>query len=447
MLGVQKLNWAPLAWRAIAFWVLGWAQCISEAQSVSNCSDSVLGQDLSLVNSEIQRAIDAAHWGKAYNLRAHRNPFIVVTPKAVLLYGRPSSEKRNASDAASAFFDAFSGVQPGKEWARCFAQSSDVRVPTAVVFEEPERLGLEPTGKARLYHFVYENSEDSPGKPKKLVNLAKALGPYLVVNVRDFSRKERLEAGRTLVHEGAHLFGQNAALHGQPPSALLTRSSRGDVEERMLESEYAKLVFREARYAAWALRRILLGSLGIERDVPMTACDNAPLSVDRGPTSARFFSKLELQRHFHFLYSCLARRNGGSLKSGESESRIGRNELFWYFVEGVPQYIEDQYMLGGDTLTLSRDDAIAEVLTQFEPYCTSANGQDIVKKNSGFHPLMLGSAFLHILEKIHGGREALEEKFGFDTQGLANWFDIGSSYQRLVLIGEPKSINELHTCQ
>jgi hypothetical protein len=159
------------------------------------------------------------------------------------------------------------------------------------------------------------------------------------------------------------------------------------------------------------------------------------------------FSKLQLQRHFDALYSCFARRNGGSSKSGETESRIGRNELFWYFIEGVPQYLEQQYALRSDRTAMPKDDAVIEVLKQFEPYCTSSNGYDIERANLAFQPLILGSAYVHILEKIHGSRAVLEEKFGFDSQGLANWFDIGSSYQRLVSIGEPNTINELPTCQ
>lgn len=447
MSGGLNFLWAPLSWCLIAFWVLGLAQGSSGAQPISNCNDLALGPELILVNNEIQQAIDFAHWGRGYNLRAYRNPFIVITPKAILLYGRPPSEEPNFLDVASVFFNAFSDVQQGPGGSRCSAQPSDTRIPTAAVFGDPAQLGLEAPDKAKLYHFVYENSEESPGKPKKLVKLAKVLGPYLVVNLRDFSPKERLEAGRTLVHEGAHLFGQKTVMAGQPSSAMLTRSSRGDVEERILESEYAELVFREGRYAAWVLRRILVGTLGIEQNPPMTACDKVPLSIGRGPTNASFFSTRELQRHFNSLYSCLARRNGGSLRSAESESMIGRNELFWYYLEGVPQYIEHQYMLGRDSITSSRDDALVKVLTQFEPYCTLVNGQDFVKANLVFHPLMLGSVYLHILERIHGGRVALEGKFGFDSQGMANWFEIGGSYQRLVSNGEPDIFNELQTCQ
>jgi len=320
-------------------------------------------------------------------------------------------------------------------------------MPTAVVFGDPTQFGLQATEGAKLYHIVYENSEVSLGKPRKIIGLARALGPFLVVNLRDFSLREMLEVGRTLVHEGAHLFGQRAVMAEQPPSSMLTRSSRGDVEERILESEYAQLVIREGRYAAWILRRILVERTSAESDLPITACDRSTLPADRGMSKGIFFSKLQLQRHFDYLYSCVARRNGGNFKSGEIESRIGRNELFWYFTEGVPQYLEQQYALGSDRTATSKDDAIFEVLKPFEPYCTSSNGHDLIRANLAFQPTILGSAYVHILEKIYGSRAALEEKFGFDTQGLANWFDIGSSYRRLVSIGEPNTINELPICQ
>jgi hypothetical protein len=345
------------------------------------------------------------------------------------------------------FFDSFPEVQPGTVDLRCFSKPVDDRMPTAVVFGDPAQLGLQATDRAKLYHFVYENSEVSLDKPRKLIGLAQALGPFLVVNLRDFSLRETLEVGRTIVHEGAHLFGQKAVMAEQPPSSLLTRSSRGDVEERLLESEYAQLVIREGRYAAWILRQIFVEKTRPESNLPITACDKSTLPVDRGMSKGVFLSKLQLQRHFDFLYSCVARRNGGDLKSGVTESRIGRNELFWYFIEGVPQYLEQQYALRSERTAISKDDAIFEVLKQFEPYCTSSNGHEIIRANFAFQPLILGSAYVHILEKIHGSRAALEEKFGFDTQGLANWFDIGSSYQRLVSIGEPNTFNELPTCQ
>jgi len=423
------------------------AQGTLSAQIFPNCSGTFLGPKLASVNDEVQRAIDSAHWGKSYNLRAYRNPFVIITPTAVLLYGRPSSEKLNPPEAVSVFFDSFSESQLALSDQRCFSQPTEDRMPTAVVFGEPTQLGLQATDRAKLYHFVYENSEVSLGKPRKLIGLARTLGPFLVINLRDFSLHETLEVGRTLVHEGAHLFGQRAVMAEQPPSSMLTRSSRGDVEERILESEYAQLVIREGRYAAWILRRILVEKTGSESNLPITACDKSALPVDRGMSKGVSFSKLQLQRHFDFLYSCVARRNGGNFKSGETGSRIGRNELFWYFVEGVPQYLEQQYALRIERPATSKNDAIFEVLKQFEPYCTASNGHDMIRANLAFQPTILGAAYVHILEKIHGSRAALEEKFGFDTQGLANWFDIGSSYQRLVSIGEPNTINELPTCQ
>jgi len=445
-LGGPKISVGPpIIWRLFAGWVFC-AQGVLGAQTLSNCSDSVLGPKLALVNDEVQRAIDSAHWGKSYNLRAYRNPVVVVTPKAVLLYGRSPSEKLNPPDVSSVFFNSFSEAQP-EGGPRCFSQPSDERMPTAVVFGEPSQLGLQAPDKAKRYHFVYENSELSLDKPRNLIWLGQALGPFLVVNLRDFSLQETLEVGRTVVHEGAHLFGQKAVMAEQPPSSMLTRSSRGEVEERILESEYARLVIREGRYAAWLLRRILVEKTRAESNLPITACDKSTLPVDRGMSKGVPFSKLQLQRHFDFLYSCVARRNGGNSQGGETESRIGRNELFWYFVEGVPQYLEQQYALRSERTAISKDEALFEVLKQFEPYCTSSNGHDIVRANSAFQPLILGSAYVHILERIHGSRAALEERFGFDTQGLANWFDIGSSYQRLVSIGEPNTINELSTCQ
>lgn len=445
--GPRNFFWAQLRPRlalAVSFFLsfeTSWGRELNNP-----CTAAALGEDISLVNLAVQRAIDTGHWGKAYNLRVQRNPIVVVTPKAILLYGQGGSATADPLGAASAFFNVFLNELTDHSVPRCSGQAASERIPAAAILIEPERLGMQAPILARPYGFVYENSEETATKPRRLVKLSELLGPYLVVNLRDFSPQSLIDLGRTIVHEGAHLFGQSAVSGAEPSSALLSRNSREDIEARINESEYAQLVFREGRYAAWTLKKILIQSSGLQQALPKTECDSVPIPVDRSVIAASPMSRLNLQQHFDSLYSCIVRRNVGTIDPSGQISRIGRNELYWYFVEGIPQYLEHQYVLESTSSGLSQSEAVLGILKQFERFCTSINGGDIVRGNLAFHPLMLGSVFVHVLERIYGGRNYLEEKFGFDLEGINNWFTIGSSYQRLVSSTESVSFIEAPIC-
>jgi len=37
--------------------------------------------------------------------------------------------------------------------------------------------------------------------------------------------------------------------------------------------------------------------------------------------------------------------------------------------------------------------------------------------------MLLGASYMHLLERINGGKDLAQRKFGFNEDGLLNWFE------------------------
>jgi len=92
-------------------------------------------------------------------------------------------------------------------------------------------------------------------------------------------------------------------------------------------------------------------------------------------------------------------------------------------MEGVPQYLEHRYLIGQER-GRNRAEKIRLILKQFEPFCSVKSFKELSGEEVAFYPLLLGATYMQILERIYPTGD-LAEKFGFNEQGLGNWFDHG----------------------
>jgi len=394
---------------------------------LNNCTEPILGQDLTSVNQFVQGAIDAGHWGAEFNLRLNKNPFIVITSKGVLFYGKAIADSAKQSGVAeSSINDAFRRRTRTLELT-CVAKMPTERLPTAAILVEPEKLDLENPTKAKAYYFVYKNSRNFDERPDILRLAAENFGSLLVVNLRGFSTHEKLQMGRTIVHEAAHLFGQDIILGEITGSQISNRNARKDIELRLLDSTFFRSVTSEARYAEWVLKKILTNGTDPKALAIDTACDRLPIPMNQRARNSPFMTKLDTRESLDTLNICLAKRNSNDQENMAPGSLAGRNESYWYFLEGVPQYLEHRYILEGTTGLIPETEKTKIILKQFESYCIARPGEDVTNTELAFHPLLLGATRMHMWEKILGGQDAVEKIFGFNSKGLANWYALGQN--------------------
>ena len=209
-----------------------------------------------------------------------------------------------------------------------------------------------------------------------------------------------------------------------PASSLSIRSSRNYVEVKRQESQFARAALREVHLAYSVMRRLLTDTTNEARSkLPKNECDAIPTELKGRPKDGAPISNIELRQNFQSLVGYLCVRN----KSEEETTSLGteqfKNEIFWYFMEGVPQYLEHRYLIGQER-GHNRSERISIILKQFEPFCSAKSFKDLSGEEAAFYPLLLGATYMQILERVYSTGN-LAEKFGFNEQGLANWFDHG----------------------
>jgi hypothetical protein len=389
-----------------------------------SCGSVFLGSQLSALNAEVQKALDAGEWGDEFSLRKNKAPIVILTPKGLVFFGIRIARPKEASEFNELLSETFGGQPAAIEHAICVGNSNDTRLPTAAILIHPELLSLSDWKASPPFYFLLPNSPVPIYGSWQLAKISSAhRSPLLVVNLISFSAGEILEVGRIIVHEGAHLFGQSKLLPKMPASALSNRSSRNYVEAKRQESQFARAALQEVQLAYSVLKRLLAETKEARSILEKNEGDETPSELNGRPKVGASVSEIELRQQFQSLVGYLCVRNKSEEDPTSLRTEQFKNEIFWYFMEGVPQYLEHRYMIGQER-GHDRTERIRIILKQFEPFCRVKSFKDLSGEEVAFYPLLLGATYMQILERIYPTRD-LAEKFGFNEQGLANWFDHG----------------------
>jgi len=83
-------------------------------------------------------------------------------------------------------------------------------------------------------------------------------------------------------------------------------------------------------------------------------------------------------------------------------------EKFWYLVEGIPQYMDEQILI--------KNGSARDIVSSYRAHCSITQ-----QTNDVFYPLLAGAALSHGLDFILGSREAWKNSAKFDDAGPNNW--------------------------
>lgn len=229
------------------------------------------------------------------------------------------------------------------------------------------------TSRSTSYFFVYPNPSQR-GYAVELDRLSYLAGKILVVQVSDASTENLRRIRQIIVHEGAHFFGQGHIIHLEPSPPDDQQSSRSYLEKLVLtDPEFKRSVQNE-----FCLAHQLL-------DV-----DRSLSNADRIAQSQEILIKM----------------------LDESDERgvlfdVFERESFWYFVEGIPQYLEHLVELEADELALEK---------QYGKLC-----RDPTEVDFSLYFLFLGSAVLHGLDLVSKEKSSEIDFLHMNSENVFNF--------------------------
>jgi hypothetical protein len=328
-------------------------------------SDGVECRESSRVNiltlaSTLQDVVDRGKWRGGYDLE-DSGQILLKAGDQLVLVGKYSRELKSTylglfSDHLHSSFCVIRGRNSGVEY---------------LFIDLPKKFDL--SIGPRKYLFVYPNVAHRK-YATELEQLSKKIGKILVVQVEDVSSENLLEVRRIVVHEGAHFFGQSKIAHLEPPSPHGDQSSRAYIESLVAHNpDFSHSVQHE-----FCLARQLF------------APDNS--STERNKVAHVKSILIQMLDHGY---------QRGSLHNTNDQ------EGYWYFVEGIPQYLEQLIDLEMNPLFLQQ---------RYNRLCATATDAEL-----SLYFNYLGAAILHGLDLISEHKSRELEFFHFHQDNVINF--------------------------
>ncbi len=341
--------------------IAGCVSTVNKTKEVDRleCRESA-NSNLKTVTFVLNDSLSRGKWRYGYDLE-NKGQILLKMGSQLALVGEFSPE------AKSAYLDLF--LDPSVS-SFCAVRSNTPRVEYLLI-DIPKKVDLMPG--AVNYLFVYPNASHRK-YPVELVRLSKLIGKLLVIQVPDSSPENLLEARKMIVHEGAHFFGQEAITHIGPPSPNGDQSSRTYIEQLALNDPD----FRRSIQNEFCLARELF------------SVDNEDVEND-----SVISTKLTLIQLLDE-----ANKRGALFN-------VANQEAFWYFLEGIPQYLEQNIDIEADPLALHK---------QYNRLCVDPSEVDF-----SVYFLYLGAAILHGLDLVSEEKSSEMEFLYLEPENVLNF--------------------------
>jgi len=323
------------------------ASCTSVARQPASVAYAARQVDLVRTASSLESAVDVSGslWPGA-SLRSR--PIVVSTPNGLLLSGVSDIAARQAFGSAP-----ISVMRKGAD---------DGGLMLLVTRTWPA---------IRPYVLVFPQTG---GVPEELTVLSRLLGRVLYVEVSSFAPAALVEMERSIVHEGLHLFVQQDVMAEEPgfdaPAAQLMRGRAG--LEDLVKTDSG---FRDS----------VVGDVCMAEQMVALIDQAAPVQEVRS------------------LLGAIIQHN--SIRS--ETYGVGAVEQYWCWLEGIPQYLDQQ--------VLRQSDSQAWVRT-YAQFCDRAESEP-----AQFYPALIGAAFAHALDYVTGNG-LWKEVAAFIPGGAGTWF-------------------------
>lgn len=337
-----------------------------------------LGAQLDFVDAKVSEAVNASTWVGGYDLK--RQYVLALQSSTVLrLYFKTGGDAAWTQTSINKIL----GLLSSEKSALTCVDDGKVRGDSIlrIIRFESQTSSWQPTP----FRFI---SSLSPSRQieDRWIKLASAFGKILLLEEIDFKSDVMEEVQRSIIHEAMHLYGQKN-LFSQEPQGLDNTTS-GRMYLRHLESideEYRNSIKRELCLNSQLMRLV------IENDA------NSKIRV------------LELLQKILAVYFQRDKMFG-----------VGSIDAYWYMVEGVPQFLDQKFILKKNP---------QKVLRAYDVYCQYATGM-----HQGFYGNLAGSAIFHGLDHIYGESAAWKSTLNVDRDRAHLWIlEIASLIQN----GEP----------
>jgi hypothetical protein len=339
----------------------GCAASVTKAkQTASTDCLASRGPNISSVVDAVSNALARGKWRYGYDLEIG-NPILIKVGSQLFMVGKFTPPARRA------FFELFS--VPGLS-SPCVDRRNRGSVEYLVI-DLPKKIAL--MADDRSYLFLYPGAPDRK-YASELEQLSKIVGKTLVIQVPDASPKNLLEMRKIILHEGAHFFGQERIAHFEPSSPDASQTSRAYVEQ-LVQTDPE---FRESVQNEFCLARELFAGANAKIDADGVAHIETILlqMLDESETRGELFN-------------------------------VGDVESFWYFFEGIPQYLEQLIDSETDPRALQQ---------RYDRLCTAASDVEF-----SLYFIYLGAAVLHGVDLVSDKKSSEHEFFYFEPDNLLNF--------------------------
>jgi len=337
-------------------------------QSVPPCTQDILGKDLYKLGLLVRDSRGMSKWPPNHDLSAGFANIVINTPEGIALFSNTNNQKTGLD-----FYRAMGHQTDKGASLACLGRAGDLNQAAAWIKSRPRRTVSEPLD----FLFVYAGSNGSQWRGGRDLNAAaNVIGKFLYIEVGILDKTALVEIQRTIIHEGVHFFGQSNILISAPKVSDVGSSSR-----ELLIAEYRENDdFRLSVHRELCIGREILDKVFAESK----------------PTKSEIRSLL-----VHMVGIANDRRDGSRIDVKEAEK-------FWYLVEGIPQYMDQQILI--------KNGSASDIGHSYRIYCTSMQSPV-----DGFYPLLAGAALSHGLDFVLGSRDAWQNSAKFDVTGPNNW--------------------------
>jgi len=331
------------------------------ATKIAECAGIVIRQYAEL-HDIVMEAVDNSKWLDTYALKDNYSILIQTNGRLIFYHGRGdvNSEALNSK----LMLETLSDSQKPKV---CIGKLPDRGIQFHYFIIDS--LGIIPS-KDDAYEFIYSLNGESPLKSDYFTKLANSFGKLLFIKLDNMDQSSLIEAGRTIIHEGMHLYGQQNIIAAQPTPPDRSLSSRTYLQA--LSPDFNNLVQKE-----------------ICLDAKLVA------KISKNPDKNR-------DEIIDILVDILAI----SSKRQDLFS-TGPLEAYWYVLEGLPQYLDQKYLMKKNSDKLVR---------LYENFCSDAQAQTKI-----FFPTLAGAAIFLAFDTIFKDEKSWMFELRPDYDQIQKW--------------------------
>ena len=334
------------------------------------CTEKISRENIQL-NNIVEEAILESKWQKEYALEANYT-IAIQTKNTFTIYSGGKEKQTNDDDV----IEVIKILNDNKiiEFCNQIKKTKDGQslILTLIKPEVDE-------WKVNGYQLIYPD-RSMASQEKKLTQLANKLGKFLLVHSDKLGEDAFLEIGRTVIHEGMHLFGQQQIIAAEPLSP--DPAIRGRAYLQMNDSQYRELVQAE----------ICLNAKMIEKIIEY-------------PVDVRQQEKNDLM----ILELLIQSISVSEIRQEQFQTKA--LESYWYFLEGLPQYLDQNYLKKKNPQKLIRI---------YRNFCSDKEAQAKI-----FFPNMAGAALFmgveYVFENIFDGDESWKEALKLEYEQVQRW--------------------------